>query len=122
VKCWGQNEYGELGNGRRTWSDIPVKVSGLSSGVAAISAGWQHTCALMDSGDVKCWGDNHYGELGSGGSKHWRATPVGVSGLSAEVVAISAGGCPGPSHRSTPCETRTSFSFLHRRANSTGVR
>ena len=90
VKCWGNNINGQLGNNSTTNSSVPVDVSGLTSGVTLITAGGNHTCALLTTGGLKCWGRNGQGQLGDGTTMQ-RLTPVHVSGLTSGVSFVSAG-------------------------------
>jgi alpha-tubulin suppressor-like RCC1 family protein len=64
VKCWGLNTHGQLGDGTTQSRVNPTQVSGLASNVVSIVTGCEHTCALMNDGTVKCWGDEFYGQLG----------------------------------------------------------
>ncbi|MEK7410497.1 MAG: hypothetical protein AAB327_03800, partial [Actinomycetota bacterium] len=75
VKCWGDNSYGQLGQGNLTTIGDGIGSSvfasaaiALGSGrlARAIAAGDVHTCALLDDGNVKCWGGGGNGRLGSG--------------------------------------------------------
>eukprot|EP00798_Chlamydomonas_sp_ICE-L_P017434 gene17434-23737_t len=66
LKCWGANHVGQVGNS--TYDDIGPSAVDLGTGhtATAISAGYHHTCALLDNGDIKCWGKNEDGQLGLG--------------------------------------------------------
>jgi alpha-tubulin suppressor-like RCC1 family protein len=89
VQCWGENSFGQLGNGMTTAHATPVEVSRLR-GVTALAAGANHTCALLATGTVQCWGENSFGQLGSETSTEFRATPAEVIRLR-EVTALAAG-------------------------------
>ena len=76
VYDWGYNGQGQLGNGSRQSSDLPVK-AGTPSGVrlTKVAAGAFDTVALGSGGAVYAWGDNADGQLGDGTTTN-RATPV----------------------------------------------
>ncbi|MGA8364608.1 MAG: hypothetical protein WB709_08810 [Solirubrobacteraceae bacterium] len=89
VDCWGEDSYGELGNGtNHGFFTTPVAVSGISN-ATEVSAGGFHTCSLLSVGSVDCWGYNKYGELGDGSTKE-STTPVAVSGIS-NAIEVSGG-------------------------------
>lgn len=79
VRCWGQNERGQLGDGTNDDSSLPVKVVGAEH-VSNVQCGRDHSCARFDDGSISCWGSNQYGQLGDG-SGNDSNTPVRVHGL-----------------------------------------
>jgi alpha-tubulin suppressor-like RCC1 family protein len=74
VKCWGYNAQGQLGidsttnmgNSSTTTNMASISTVNLGTGrtVTALAAGYYHSCAKLDNGDLKCWGRNNYGQLG----------------------------------------------------------
>lgn len=91
VKCWGANGYGNLGDNTTFSRTSPVDVSGLTTGVSSLSAGFDHVCVVTSGGGAKCWGKNVWGELGDNTTTE-RHTPVNVSGLTTGVAAIPSSG------------------------------
>ena len=87
VYAWGNNAYGQLGNGTTTNSSTPVQVSTVT-GASAVAAGDVHSAALSGR-TVWTWGNNAYGQLGNGTTTN-SSTPVQVSGLSG-VTEVAAG-------------------------------
>jgi hypothetical protein len=104
VQCWGGNRAGQLGTPFADGEEraTPLAVPGLS-GVTQIAAGSNHTCALLDSGEVRCWGFNRLGQLGDADADHGTSctlsetnvgdcsdAPVTVAGVS-DATYLAAG-------------------------------
>ena len=94
ISCWGQNDLGQLGTNSdlsKDHSSVPVKIAGIQDAVS-VSAGFSHICALIENGEIYCWGGDNLGELGTDErvDDGYSAMPVKVSGIS-DAVAISAG-------------------------------
>jgi alpha-tubulin suppressor-like RCC1 family protein len=72
--CWGDNEYGQLGDGTNTDRNAPVKVD--SSNIPGtktpndVEAGYYHTCVIYNDDSVACWGRNSKGQLGDGSTNN----------------------------------------------------
>lgn len=89
ARCWGLNSDGQLGDGTTTNSSVPVTVKNLPLNMAQIAAADDHTCALLTTGTIECWGLNGKGQLGDGSTSN-SSTPVAVTGLTG-VVQIALG-------------------------------
>ncbi len=81
IKCWGGNAYGQLGLGHTNtigdeagevgFSFIDLGNIGVPYMAVHISAGENHTCAILNNGRLRCWGQNNYGQLGQGNINHF---------------------------------------------------
>ncbi len=93
IWCWGRNPEGRIGDNSQTDAWVPVNPvtlgTTLDSGAKGLALGAKHTCAISNTNEVFCWGDNTYGQLGTG-SYSSIGHPVIVSGLS-NVVQVVAG-------------------------------
>lgn len=98
IYTWGRNDYGQLGNGNNSDSNVPVAVvtSGVLSGktIISVAAGVWHSIALASDGTVYTWGRNAYGELGNGNAGTDNNVPVAVntSGVLSDKIIISIAG------------------------------
>jgi len=108
VRCWGQNSNGEVGDGTQTGdtcdfavcrlTPTPVCTAGTNctgaqmlSDVVAVTVGAGHTCALLASSHVKCWGRNDFGQAGIGttGAPVLHPTEVCASGTGGTCVSLT---------------------------------
>jgi alpha-tubulin suppressor-like RCC1 family protein len=90
VRCWGANDAGQLGNGvvSAGATSTPVSVTGVTMAIA-VAAGRDHSCALLVTGRVQCWGANDRGQLGNGTTTA-SPSPVTVANL-IDAVSLSGG-------------------------------
>ena len=90
ARCWGLGEKGQRGDGTFAQMALtPVAVSGLSNAVA-LAAAYDHACALIADGTVRCWGDNGSGQLGNASVTGGSAVPVAVGNVS-DATALTVG-------------------------------
>ena len=89
VKCWGDDRYGQLGDGTETNSLTPVTVQGLNNAVSISARAGYHACAVLSDGRAQCWGSGYGGALGNGSSVDSSSIKT-VQGLS-NVASISTG-------------------------------
>jgi alpha-tubulin suppressor-like RCC1 family protein len=99
VKCWGPGAFGELGLGDSEWhgnepgdmgDNLPAVDLGTGKTAVQISTSRRHTCAILNDGKVKCWGDNGYGQLGLGNQETYGNGP-GQMGDNLPAVDLGTG-------------------------------
>jgi alpha-tubulin suppressor-like RCC1 family protein len=89
IYCWGENTYGQLGDGTRTDRTVPV---GILDGAASVATGAQHSCATDTSGGVHCWGYDDAAQVSGVRASTPVLEPTPVAGVAEPIVALSAGG------------------------------
>jgi alpha-tubulin suppressor-like RCC1 family protein len=98
IKCWGEGDDGKLGTGSTGNKNTPTSTSGsFASGryAVAIDAGYDHTCAILDNGQLTCWGSDADGQLGNGattGTKSSLQSSTVSLGTGRTAISLSAGG------------------------------
>lgn len=90
VRCWGRNDFRQLGDGTDLDRAAPVDAVGLTAGVQQVSVSQRHACARRDDGSVWCWGDNTTGQLGLG-SMRFRSVPTEVAAVGEPATRIATG-------------------------------
>lgn len=105
VRCWGLGDSGQLGHGNTSNigdNEAPALVDTVDVGgaVVQITAGTEHTCALLDTGEVRCWGEGDAGRLGYGNTNDIgddetpaSAGNVDIGGVAVQITAGAAHTC-----------------------------
>ena len=88
VRCWGRNEFGELGDGSRSNRSLATQVKNLSR-VKDLDVGLLRACAVLEDGSLQCWGTNGTGQLHDG-SNNDRTTPTVAQGIK-DVAQVTLG-------------------------------
>ncbi|MFI5301118.1 MAG: RCC1 domain-containing protein [Polyangiales bacterium] len=102
VWCWGENAFGQLGDGTTIAREFPTQVIGLHD-VREVSAGHGHTCAVKHGGAVWCWGRNEHGQLGDGTTTDAHAPKLTAIGDAVQVACGEAFSCARRGDGSTMC-------------------
>ena len=91
IYCWGDNDFGQLGDNTETDRDQPTPINSGATDWVAVSAGKNHTCALR-IGRISCWGDNATGQVGDGTTANERHSPKQILSGATDWKSVSAGG------------------------------
>jgi alpha-tubulin suppressor-like RCC1 family protein len=110
VRCWGGNDYGQIGDNSIAERHVPTVVIDINTAEAIAGAGY-HTCVVLSGGGISCWGLNSQGQLGTGSTQNGYL-PQAVTDMS-DAVAVAAG-----THHS--CAVRSDGSVACWGSNNTG--
>jgi alpha-tubulin suppressor-like RCC1 family protein len=91
VRCWGRNDFGQLGDGTTTDRKTPVAVVGLRGEASLLASGGYHNCIVSGRGAAQCWGLGLSGQLGNGDDSQQASPPVDVQGMDTQVTSIALG-------------------------------
>jgi alpha-tubulin suppressor-like RCC1 family protein len=91
VYCWGRDEIGQVGDGSASSAPkhAPAEVEGIEDALD-VALGNEHACAVLESGELACWGNDYHGQLGDGTSDQMpKHSPILVPDLT-DVVEVTA--------------------------------
>eukprot|EP00669_Euglena_mutabilis_P011849 TRINITY_DN6456_c0_g1_i1.p1 TRINITY_DN6456_c0_g1~~TRINITY_DN6456_c0_g1_i1.p1 ORF type:complete len:304 (-),score=5.93 TRINITY_DN6456_c0_g1_i1:259-1170(-) len=116
---WGLNTAGQLGTGNTTTYCTPTLITFFTSAVAKIALGDSHSCSILSSQALYCWGDNSYGQLGDGttGQRSSPTMPVSLSGALevspcfTSTVALSSSNAVYAWGQNTKCQLGSGSAF-----------
>jgi alpha-tubulin suppressor-like RCC1 family protein len=123
LRCAGENNWGQLGNGGFANSSIPVPVTGIAT-ASSVGGGIEHTCSLLADATIRCWGTNYVGQLGNGSTAGLSEVPTPVQGI-ANAIGLAVGGfhnCALLSDRTVKCWGRNQDGQVGNGDNTTDVR
>ncbi len=90
LQCWGNDNFGQLGNAAGGDVNSPMEIIPLNSGVTAVATGLYHSCAIR-SGALQCWGGDSFGQQGNGNPTGNVDSPVTVPGFATGTAALATG-------------------------------
>ena len=132
LKCWGRDNYGQLGDGGGSTTITAPSSTAIDLGTGrtavAVSARGDNTCAILDNGELKCWGGDNYGALGNGPTSTGNqqspsSTPVDL-GIGRTAVALDSSGmttCVILDNGDVKCWGRDEYGHLGDGGNSQGA-
>jgi len=89
--CWGKNLYGQLGDNSNVDKDVATQENSHSLNWKQVSAGGDHTCGVKISGQLFCWGNGSYGQLGNAAGTFIQMTPVRENSQATNWKQVSGG-------------------------------